>query len=155
MKKESVNHPIHYQHPSGYECIDLIRNYVCDIAMSLKYLWRAGLKSEEGMTDAEKEIEDLQKSIWYINDYKKQIKGSYKISYYLGSSFYIRIDIEKIAAAYTHNIACAIMQLSRVGRIYDGQVIADGYEGARLGVAEECINARINELKKKNNESNN
>ena len=148
MKKESVNHPIHYQHPSGYECIDLIRHYVCDIANAIKYCWRAGLKSEEGMTDKEKEIEDLQKALFYIADYKKLVKINKRINYYVTDPFFSNIDIDKITLSYGNNVGTAIAQLSRVGRIYDGQVIADGYEGARLGVAEECINARINELKK-------
>ena len=58
---EHVNHPQHYNsHPNGIECIDIIRHYVCDIANAIKYLWRAGLKVELGMEDAEKEIEDLR-----------------------------------------------------------------------------------------------
>ena len=70
---EHVNHPAHYQRKDGIECIDIIRHYVCDIANALKYLWRAGLKVELGMEDAEKEIEDLKKALWYIEDYKKHV----------------------------------------------------------------------------------
>ena len=54
---EHVNHPKHYNsHPNGIECIDIIRHYVCDIANAIKYLWRAGLKAELGMEDAEKDV---------------------------------------------------------------------------------------------------
>jgi hypothetical protein len=35
------------------------------------YLWRAGLKSEDGISKKEKQIEDLKKAIWYI---KREIK---------------------------------------------------------------------------------
>ena len=74
-EKESVNHPKHYNsHPSGVECIDIIRHYCYDIGAAIKYLWRAGLKTEEGMTDREKEIEDLRKAIWYINDRIRQLQ---------------------------------------------------------------------------------
>ena len=74
-QKESVNHPKHYNsHPSGVECIDIIRHYCYDIGAAIKYLWRAGLKTEEGMTDREKEIEDLRKAIWYINDRIRQLQ---------------------------------------------------------------------------------
>ena len=74
-EKESVNHPKHYNsHPSGVECIDIIRHYCYDIGAAIKYLWRAGLKTEEGMTDRDKEIEDLRKAIWYINDRIRQIQ---------------------------------------------------------------------------------
>ena len=70
----NVNHPKHYNsHPNGIECIDIIRHYVCDIANAIKYLWRAGLKPEMGMEDAEKEIEDLKKALWYIEDYRVKI----------------------------------------------------------------------------------
>ena len=78
-KKDMVNHPNHYcQHPSGIECIEIIRHYCFDIGSAIKYLWRAGLKVEEGMTDKAKEIEDLKKSIWYINDRIKMLENGNK-----------------------------------------------------------------------------
>lgn len=65
----NVEHPQHYnEHPSGVECIEIARHYCFDIGNAIKYLWRAGLKSEQGMTDLDKEIEDLEKAIWYIED---------------------------------------------------------------------------------------
>ena len=71
--EENVNHPKHYNsHPAGVECIEVIRHYVCDIANAIKYLWRAGLKPEMGKDDAEKEIEDLKKAYWYIEDFKEK-----------------------------------------------------------------------------------
>lgn len=70
---EQVNHPKHYNsHPKGIECIEIIRHYTFDIGNAIKYLWRAGLKPEKGKEDAEKEIEDLQKALWYVEDYKKK-----------------------------------------------------------------------------------
>ena len=76
MKQENVNHPQHYNsHPKGIECIDIIRHYTCDIANAIKYLWRAGLKPEMGKDNAEKEIEDLHKALWYIEDYRKNAAG--------------------------------------------------------------------------------
>lgn len=66
---DSVNHPQHYlSHPSGIECIEITRHHNFDIGNAIKYLWRAGLKKEEGMTQIDKEIEDLNKAVWYIND---------------------------------------------------------------------------------------
>ena len=65
--KDSINHPEHYtSHPSGIECIAITQYYDFCIGNAIKYLWRAGLKHEEGKTDAAKEIEDLRKAIWYI-----------------------------------------------------------------------------------------
>ena len=74
QKADSVNHPAHYNsHPSGIECIEIARHHNFNIGNSMKYLWRAGLKSEEGMEDTDKQIEDLNKAIWYINDEIKRI----------------------------------------------------------------------------------
>jgi hypothetical protein len=62
VKKETVNHPEHYNsHPKGIECIDVIEDIPhFNIANAIKYLWRAGLKTEDP-------LEDLEKALWYIN----------------------------------------------------------------------------------------
>ena len=66
---DNVNHPEHYNsHPSGIECIEIARYYCFSIGNAIKYLWRAGLKKEQGQDDLNKEIEDLQKAKWYIDD---------------------------------------------------------------------------------------
>ena len=49
----------HYQnHPSGIECIDIVKHENFNIGNALKYIWR---RKDKG-----KEIEDLQKAIYYI-----------------------------------------------------------------------------------------
>lgn len=69
-----TNHPEYYnQHPSGVECINIVRHYCFDIGNAIKYLWRCGLKTEQGMTNKEKEIEDLMKARWYIDDRIQQL----------------------------------------------------------------------------------
>ena len=74
IKVDNVKHPAHYNsHPSGIECIEITRHHNFDIGNAIKYLWRAGLKSEEGMEDADKQVEDLNKAIWYIKDEIKRI----------------------------------------------------------------------------------
>lgn len=65
---DAVNHPKHYQDPSGIECIDIVRHRNFDIGNAIKYLWRAGLKQDADKTPIEKQIEDLRKAIWYIQD---------------------------------------------------------------------------------------
>ena len=65
---ENVNHPKHYtSDPSGVECIEITKHRDFCIGNAIKYLWRAGIKQEDGMTDKQKQIEDLEKAIWYIN----------------------------------------------------------------------------------------
>ena len=63
-----INHPSYYQDPSGVECITVARYRDFNIGNALKYLWRAGLKTEKGISDIDKQIEDLKKAIFYIND---------------------------------------------------------------------------------------
>lgn len=68
---ETVNHPKHYNsHPSGIECIEIIRWMPYNIGAAMKYLWRSGLKSDNP-------IEDLEKAIWYLQDEIKRLKGDY------------------------------------------------------------------------------
>lgn len=76
QKIDNVNHPEHYtSHPSGIECIEITRHYCFAIGNAIKYLWRAGLKKESSMSGKQKEIEDLKKAIWYINDRIKQLES--------------------------------------------------------------------------------
>ena len=76
MSKENVNHPEWYNgHPSGIECIEIARYYNFAIGNAIKYLWRAGLKKDASMSDRQKEIEDLEKAVWYINDRIQQLKN--------------------------------------------------------------------------------
>lgn len=66
---DSVNHPKHYNsHPSGVECIDIVRHYDFNVGNIIKYLWRHGLKHEQGVSDRQKAIEDLRKAQFYLND---------------------------------------------------------------------------------------
>lgn len=72
---DNVNRPSHYtSHPSGIECIEITRHYCFSIGNAIKYLWRAGLKKDASLKGKEKEIEDLEKAIWYIKDRIKQLE---------------------------------------------------------------------------------
>lgn len=72
----NVNHPKHYNsHPSGVECIEIARHYCFSIGNAIKYLWRAGLKKDVALTNKQKEIEDLNKAIWYIKDRIKELES--------------------------------------------------------------------------------
>lgn len=67
-ENDPVNHPKHYtSDPSGIECIEITRHRNFNVGNAIKYLWRAGLKT--GSVDPKvKQIEDLEKAIWYIKD---------------------------------------------------------------------------------------
>ena len=68
MADDKVNHPKHYtSHQSGIEAIQITEHYDFCIGNAIKYLWRSGLKQDADKSNSDKEIEDLQKSVWYIN----------------------------------------------------------------------------------------
>lgn len=74
---DPVNHPAHYtSHPSGVECIDITKHHDFCVGNAIKYLWRAGLKHEEGKSDRAKEIEDLRKAIFYITRKIEMLEGT-------------------------------------------------------------------------------
>lgn len=58
---DMVNHPPHYKaHPSGVECIEIVEHFQFCIGNAIKYLWRAGIKTDDP-------LEDLRKAHWYIS----------------------------------------------------------------------------------------
>ncbi len=68
MANENVNHPSHYtSHPSGIECIQVVRHMGFNLGNAIKYIWRADLKGNA--------IEDLEKARFYIEDEIRRRKG--------------------------------------------------------------------------------
>lgn len=75
-KNDAVNHPKHYtSHPSGIECIEITKHYIFQIGNAMKYLWRQGLKDDPSLDPVEKQIQDCEKAIWYINSFIDDLKG--------------------------------------------------------------------------------
>lgn len=76
---DAVNHPFHYtwlKDKCGIEVIDITRHMDFDLGNVVKYVLRQGLKSEEGMSNKEKAIEDLKKARWYLDDKIKQLENT-------------------------------------------------------------------------------
>lgn len=70
-KEDKVNHPSHYtwlKDLCGIEVIDITRHMNFNLGNVIKYVLRAGHKSEEGYLDKDKETEDLKKAKWYLED---------------------------------------------------------------------------------------
>lgn len=79
--EDKVNHPKHYtwlKKLCGIEVIDITRHMDFCKGNAVKYLLRSGYKSEEGYSNTQKEIEDLKKAIWYINDRINQLEKNDK-----------------------------------------------------------------------------
>ena len=75
---ERVNHPSHYtwlKELCGIEVIDITRHMDFDLGNAIKYILRAGHKSEEGMSNNSKTVEDLKKAIWYVADKAAMLSG--------------------------------------------------------------------------------
>ena len=53
-----VDHPQHYQHPSGVEAIDICEHLGFNLGNAYKYLARAGKKGDAAT--------DLRKAAWYL-----------------------------------------------------------------------------------------
>ena len=72
MNNDNVNHPSHYTNGS-IECVDAIKSAVSKLrgieavftANAIKYLWR--WKHKNG-------VEDLKKSVWYIERLIKELE---------------------------------------------------------------------------------
>ena len=150
MSKEQVNHPSHYcQHPAGIECIDVIRHYVCDIANAIKYLWRAGLKAELGKDDADKEIEDLHKALWYIEDYRSHSKGVQVVAGSFGIACkVIDYNIVQLTQVYDKHVGEAMGNLLQIGLIYENSVVASVKYTHLLNMATRAIQQRIIAIEK-------
>lgn len=69
VRNDLVVHPSHYR-PGTYEAIKVIRAWKLNFALgnAAKYICRAGRK------DPNKQIEDLQKAIFYLEDEIKNLK---------------------------------------------------------------------------------
>ena len=68
-QSEMVDHPQHYNsHPSGIECIDVVRHHNFNVGSAIKYLWRQGLK------DGNPATQDIKKAIWYLQDELRRLE---------------------------------------------------------------------------------
>ncbi|CPX74296.1 Protein of unknwon function (DUF3310) [Mycobacteroides abscessus] len=66
---DAIN-PSHYRnHPSGVECITITEHFGFNLGNAIKYIWRAGLKTDSP-------VEDLKKARWYLDRQIALIEGS-------------------------------------------------------------------------------
>ena len=75
-KADPVAHPAHYTY-GKIEVIDFIQDKDLNFALgnAVKYIVRAGHKAEQGMSDEEKAIQDLEKARQYIDFEIEHRKG--------------------------------------------------------------------------------
>ena len=70
IKYDTVNHPAHYTF-GKYEVIDVINDWKLNFnrGNAIKYIARAGKKNPD------KEIEDLEKAVFYLQDEIKRLRN--------------------------------------------------------------------------------
>lgn len=147
-----VEHPDYYQGENGIETIEIIRHYTCDIANALKYLMRAGKKHEMGMEDAEKEIEDLKKALWYIEDYYSNFNGRGQqcicmrnAEYHTAFKEMTGHTVEDVVIGYPSPIKEAITNLLFLGLVHNGCVVVCSLFSKKTPI--ENIQQRITDIK--------
>jgi hypothetical protein len=59
QKYNPVEHPDHYNQLENIECIDVVENFNFNLGNVIKYVWRAGFKTNNP-------LEDLKKAEFYI-----------------------------------------------------------------------------------------
>ncbi len=72
-----VEHPSYYtwlKELCGIEVIDITRHMNFNLGNVVKYVLRAGRKKESGFSDVFKQVEDLRKAAFYINDEIKRLE---------------------------------------------------------------------------------
>lgn len=76
IMSDSVSHPSHYTY-GKIECVDFILDKNLDFSLgnAIKYIVRAGHKSDAILSTQEKAIEDLEKAIKYIEFEIEHLKG--------------------------------------------------------------------------------
>lgn len=72
MAENDPINPKHYKdHPSGVECIVITEHFNFNLGNAIKYIWRAGLKTDL--------LEDLKKARWYLDrEIQRLEKGTSK-----------------------------------------------------------------------------
>lgn len=65
---DTINYPSHYrEHPSGIECITIVRHENFNCGNAIKYIWRRNLK--------ETPVRNLQKAIYYLKNEIARLEG--------------------------------------------------------------------------------
>ncbi len=79
-KDDAVHHPRHYN-KGKIEVADFISDQQLNFnrGNAVKYICRAGDKEEDGMSREAKEVQDLEKVLWYIKHEIKVLKEKYGV----------------------------------------------------------------------------
>lgn len=116
---DEVNHPSHYTHYKGLEVIELTEQMNFNLGNAVKYIARAGLK------DPSKEIEDLEKAVFYIQ------RETYRVRDWSRASGHRYMRLANILACQMNPNRNAAIKLVCMGSILDLRE-AVGYLGMEI-----------------------
>ena len=68
MAQSDIDHPSHYAHPTGVECLEIAGVLPFVLGNAVKYLWRAGRKGSPAS--------DLRKAAWYLRQGPQHLRVS-------------------------------------------------------------------------------
>lgn len=126
MKKETVNHPAHYNQGS-IEAIEVIEDWGLDFHLgnALKYICRAGHKDDNY-------LEDLKKALWYI---ERRLKLQTKIE----TKKLRKLNYSDVIDDWktSLDLQCVILAIYRV-------IAGEVSEKTGLGFASAFLQTRIN-----------
>ena len=74
-KVEIPNSYTWFKRNYGLDLSRILQDLSFNLACAIKYVLRSGHKSEEGMSDKQKRIEDLKKAVFYLNDEINRIEN--------------------------------------------------------------------------------
>jgi hypothetical protein len=143
--KEQINHPSHYNsHPSGIECIEIIHSFGFNLGNSFKYLYRR--ENKENL------IQDIKKSLWYVQDELKRRKtfkeflGIFKIP-----NLFKYFDYKKRRDMIIEVTNAEVSNKETIPMIYFCLSVADYYpfDTYNLEIVEKYINLLIEEIEGK------
>lgn len=165
---DNVNHPSHYvSHPSGVETINITREFEFALGNAWKYLMRFRYKG--------KPKEDLEKAVWYMNDYMnhRDLYAEFTVKHDLCKTEYLINNARKVIAAekipevkhamraileqalFGRNVVCdfimAKLELeSQVKKIVTSIILCDEFdvESANTVIAADKLLQRIDEVDK-------
>lgn len=68
--EDLINSPSHYRnHPSGVECIQIVRHFPYNLGVAMAYIWRNGKKAGNAAA------QDLKKAVWHLQDEIATLEG--------------------------------------------------------------------------------
>ena len=119
VSTDAINHPSHYTQYKGVEVIDITEQLNFNRGNAVKYIARAGYKSEDT------EIQDLKKAKWYVEREISRLADG-------GSEYANTADSEALVEQMNYNRGTAVAAICHAGTDYTNNISTALYKAARF-----------------------